>query len=358
MGYLHMNYKEQIAIIIPSLDPDVKMLQLVEALNKAGFQKLLIVNDGSAASYSMYYENAKRTYNCVVIEHAVNLGKGRALKDAFNYVLINWKDCKGAITVDSDGQHKVEDILTCAKALEENPDSLIMGCRSFSERNIPFRSRAGNIITRNVLNLLCGIRVSDTQTGLRGLSRSLMENVLSVEGERFEYEMNMLVSTKEKRIPIVEVPIQTIYLEHNKSSHFNPLIDSIKIYAVFLKFLTTAFSSFIIDILLFSIFSALLKPIMPLYFIIVSTVMARIISSIYNFLQNKKRVFKNNEKHGMVAARYYILCMVQMCASAAGVSLLFQLLGINETIIKVVVDLLLFLLSFQVQMKWVFKDRN
>ncbi|ROR28725.1 dolichol-phosphate mannosyltransferase [Mobilisporobacter senegalensis] len=353
-----MIFQEQVAIIIPSLNPDERMLHLIKNLKESGFQKILVVNDGSRGEYNTLYHQAAEDYGCKVIEHAVNLGKGRALKSAFNYILTHWNDVVGAVTADSDGQHQIDDILKCAQDLVKNPDCLIMGCRDFSQNHIPFRSKAGNIITCKVLSMLCGISVADTQTGLRGLPRNLMESALPVEGERFEYEMNMLVSTKEKKIDIVEVPIQTIYLNNNQSSHFSPLVDSLKIYAIFSKFLIMALSSFVIDISLFTIFNLLLKDISSDYHIIISTVIARFISSIYNFIQNKNKVFHNKEGNKKTAIRYYILCIVQMYASATGVNSLYHLIGMNESVIKMFVDLFLFMLSFQIQMRWVFKDKN
>lgn len=350
-------FQEKIWIIIPSLEPDMKMISLIEDLTKEGFQNIVIVNDGSNDDYLTLYNIAKEKYGCKVLTHGVNLGKGRAIKTALNY-LITETDVAGAITVDSDGQHKIKDILALSKTVIENPNHLILGCRTFTKEGIPFRSKAGNIITAKVLAILCGMRISDTQTGLRGFGRDLMRDLLLVKGERFEYEMNMLLFAKEKNIAIKEISIETVYIEGNASSHFNPLVDSLKIYSVFLKFILASFSSFVVDIILFAIANHLLKNYFPASYIMISTVFARVISSLYNYNVNKRGVFHLEEKSVATLIRYYILCIIQTILSGVGVSTLYRLLQWNETGIKVLVDIVLFFLSFQIQREWVFKKRK
>lgn len=345
---------KNIGIIIPSLSPDERLVHLVEELAANGFLRILVINDGSSDEYEHFFDKT-RELGAVVLRHVVNQGKGRALKTAFHYVLDQWQDCDGVITTDSDGQHAVADIGACAKSLMHNHDKLILGCRDFKKANVPFKSRYGNIITSSVMRLFVGVNISDTQTGLRGISKELMRRFLAVEGERFEYETNMLLCCKEEQIPVVEIPIETIYYENNKSTHFRPLQDSLKIYRLFLKFIMASLSSSLIDILLFALGTAVLKSVMPGYYIIVSTVIARVVSSAYNFCVNRHSVFKSEAKVGHTLLRYYTLAIVQMSLSAFGVYGIFKLLGGSETLIKIVVDCLLFVISFQIQREWVFK---
>lgn len=355
-----MNYLNEIAIIIPSLDPDEKLLNLLSKLKATGFSNLILINDGSSNKYRNYYEIAKDKYNCIVLTHSVNLGKGRALKNAFNYVLTELPNCIGAVTVDSDGQHSIEDIIECSIATAKFKDNLILGCRDFSSKseNVPFRSRFGNIMTHNVLKLLCGIDIPDTQTGLRGFSRNLLQTFIVTKGERFEYEMNMILDAKENNIDIKIIPIKTIYIEENKTSHFNPLKDSIKIYSVFGKFLFSSLSSFLIDISLFTFFIFLLKSSnfnLNLY-ILIATIFSRVLSSIFNFLVNKNIVFKNKGSNINVLLKYFTLFTCQLLASAGLVTFLFELTQINESMLKIIVDMFLFLISFKIQREWVFKN--
>lgn len=354
-----MDYLDKIAIIIPSLDPDDKLLKLLDEIKTSGFSNIILINDGSSDKYNNYFETAEKQYNCKVITHSVNLGKGRALKNAFNYVLTELPNCIGAVTIDSDGQHALKDIKKCCMATIESKDTLIMGCRDFSNKikDIPFRSRFGNLLTSKLLKLLCGIDLPDTQTGLRGFSRKLLKKFMTTKGERFEFEMNMLLDAKENNIPMKIVPIQTIYIEDNQTSHFNPLVDSMKIYGVFMKFIFSSLSSFIVDISLFTFFTIALKnlDINPSFYILIATFAARIISASFNYLINKNVVFKNKTSNNSMI-KYFVLFLVQLLVSAGLVTFIFNLIGINASLIKIVVDTLLFLISFRIQREWVFKN--
>ncbi len=354
-----MNMNNTVPIIIPSYEPDEKLIKLLEELNKTGLSPIIVLDDGSdAESYGSFFQRAKDEYGVTVLRHAVNLGKGRALKDAFNYCLNEYPDLVGVITADSDGQHTPADILKCKKALLESPDALIMGVRDFDRSGIPARSVFGNKITSKVMSGLAGISVSDTQTGLRAIPADFMKLLMEVKGERFEFETNMLLSAKEEGVSIKEVPIQTIYIEENKSSHFRPIQDSVMIYAVFGKFLVSSLSSSILDMLLFALFCRLLQPIegLAINYIMAATIMARVISAIYNFMINYKVVFKGKGSKLKAACRYIALAVVIMLLSGTLVSRLCGLMpGVLEVLIKIPVDCILFLLSFVVQREFVYK---
>lgn len=363
-------YQNEIAIVIPALNPDERMVALVSDLKEHGFENIIIVDDGSEIKNRDYFKTCKEEYNCRIIRHVINFGKGMALKSAFNHILDNRPDIMGTVTVDCDGQHVTEDIITCAKLVHEHPDHLILGCRQFDDKAIPLRSRFGNKFTKHFIRLLCGINVSDTQTGLRGMSRTLIsEYFAQTKGERFEYEMNMLICARENHIPITEFPIQTIYLENNESSHFNPFVDSIRIYKVFIKFMLSSFSSFIIDIALFYILGAILRPIVGdkaevsfWYFdisllILLRNVLSRLGSSLYNFTINKKQVFHNESKDIWILIKYYILCICQLTLSTLLVTNALTFIP-SSTIRKCIIDTILFMVSFQIQREWVFSSKT
>lgn len=285
----------------------------------------------------------------------MNYGKGRAIKTAFNYCLNEYSNLNGVITADCDGQHSVKDIKKCAEKLKEEKETLVIGTRNFNEKQVPLRSRFGNKLTRTMFNLFVGIKITDTQSGLRAFGKKAIEKFLTVNGERFEYETNMLIKCKEEDIKISEVPIGTIYINNNELSHFNPIKDSIMIYKLFIKYIIVALSSFLIDIGLFTIFMRCLPDIKLgiITSIVMATILARIISSTYNFLVNKKIVFKKAKEK--VLRKYYFLVIVQMFISAFLVSNLFNILGINSTILKIVVDIIIFIINFYIQREWVFK---
>lgn len=345
---------KEIAIIIPAYKPHEQiMTDFLSELTKK-FTKVVIVDDGSGEEYRSFFENLKNK-GFTVLRHNVNLGKGRALKTAFNYCLNEYSDIVGTVTADCDGQHSVEDIIKCAKKLKDDPSKLVIGARNFNEDQVPFKSRYGNKITRSVLALFVGIKITDTQTGLRAFGINTMKEFLNTKGERYEYETNMLIECKEKDIQIAEVPISTIYINNNELSHFNPIKDSIMIYKLFVKYIVSALSSFLVDILLFALLVHLLPDIHTgvITSIVVATVIARVISSLYNYGVNSKLVFKNKGATSIV--KYYILVIIQMFVSAFVVSELFKLTNMNSTFIKVLVDLIIFVINFFIQREWVFK---
>lgn len=363
-------YKTDIAIVIPALNPDERMVTLVQELTEAGFENIILVDDGSDTGNRTYFKTCKEEYHCHLIRHMVNFGKGIALKTAFNHILDNCPDIAGTVTVDCDGQHVIKDIITCAGLVMEQPDHLILGCRRFDDHDIPLRSRFGNKFTRHFIRLLCGINVSDTQTGLRGMSRQLIREYFAcTKGERFEYEMNMLLAAREHQIPITEFEIQTIYLEHNESSHFNPFIDSIRIYKVFLTFMLSSLSSFILDIFLYYLWGLLLRPVISdridvsflgvevSLFILVRSVLSRLGSSLYNFTLNKKQVFHNDSKDVTIILKYYTLCICQLILSSLLVDKALTFI-FSSTIRKCIIDTILFTVSFQIQREWVFRKKK
>ena len=346
-----------IPIVIPAYEPDDKLIGLMDNLVAAGFSPIVVVNDGSdKETYGRIFDEVKNR-GAIVLEHEVNRGKGRALKTAFEYCLNEFEDMLGVITADSDGQHTAPDIKKCMDALRQDPKSLVLGVRNFDESGIPARSVFGNKTTSRVMKLLTGLRISDTQTGLRGIPSGFMKYLLTEKGERFEFETNMLLDTKDLGIRIVEVPIETIYLEENKSSHFNPVKDSIRIYAVFLKFLFSSLSSAVVDIVLFTIFCSLFMNVtVAIGYIMLSTILARMISAVYNFMINYKVVFKGKGSRKRAAVKYVILAVFIMLSSGLLVSGLHAVLpGVPEPVIKIPVDALLFIVSFYMQREVVYK---
>ena len=347
----------KVTAVVPSLNPDEKFLNVVRGLVESGFDSVILVDDGSKAENKIWFERAMEYPQCTLLVHEVNKGKGRALKTAMAHFLSANKDHVGIVTLDGDGQHAMPDVVNCAKALEENPERLILGVRQFSGDDVPSRSRMGNNITSGVFRFLCGIPVTDTQTGLRGISRSFCEYLLEVKGERFEFETNMLLETRRADVKILEVPIQTVYLEENKSSHFRPFHDSVAIYWLILKFLSSSILSFLIDwglyVLLIWLLPKLAPSVGPTAGIYVATVGARIVSSLFNYCVNRKVVFRSRDGVGQTMLRYYILCLCQMLCSAGLVHLL-TMISCPATVAKIPVDILLFCLSFRIQRVWVF----
>ncbi len=361
MGVRMTEFVDKMSVIVPSYQPDEKLLEVVRSLTEKGFRDIILVDDGGGNDYAPLFEKAAKLPGVSVLTHPENRGKGCALKTAFAYCLKERPACTGVITVDGDNQHHVDDILVCCGKLEEKPDHVILGAREFSSKDVPFRSRFGNVLTKGVFRFVCGVKITDTQTGLRAIPGHLLGAMLEIEGSRYEYETNMLLELKARGIPYEEVPIRTIYLDENDSSHFNPLKDSIRIYRTIFAFAASSFASSLIDLGLFYLCISLLSYMMPegIWNIVMATAFARICSSLFNYNINRRRVFRSGGRNSIV--KYYMLCVLQFAASAGLVSLLAYLFpagSLGKTLIKALIDVLLFLLSYQIQREWVFRKET
>lgn len=347
-----------VSIVIPAFEPDQKLITTIKNILQYDFSEIIVVNDGSSPAKAAIFKAIEKLHRCTVLNHEENKGKGRALKTAFSYFMSQNNNGIGVVTADADGQHSGHDIQKVAKHLEEHPSDLILGVRNFDEENIPARSRFGNKVTKSVLKLAAGMKVTDTQTGLRGIPAAFLKDLLNIKGERYEYEMQMILACRSFKRKIHEVAIDTIYIDENESSHFNPIVDSIKIYYVFIRFAIVSVLSFLIDIGLFAVFNAVLRPLLPNSFIIVATIGSRLLSSIFNYLMNRKIVFRSDAKALPSLIKYYSLAVVQMSLSAGLVYSIFLATEANAVLIKVLVDSFLFLASFLIQRVWVFAQRT
>ena len=354
---------DRVAIVLPSLDPDAKFEKVVRELVEAGFANIVIVDDGSSEENQKWFTEASHYPQCTVLHHGVNKGKGRALKTAFAYILEQFPQIDGAVTIDGDGQHLTNDIIACGDALLDNKDKVIMGCRDFDAPGVPPRSVAGNKTTSRMFRLLFGIRISDTQTGLRAIPAAVLPQFCEMEGERFEYETNMLLQMKRLGIGFIEQPIETVYDPEDYSSHYNAVKDSWKIFKVMLRYIfsnssairyvISAVSSWGLDNLLYYLFFTALGT-------TAAQVTARILSSVFNFNMNRSFVFKSKDRYWKDMLEYYCVCVPQTVVSVVLLGMLVNRMSISApgiaTCVKVAVDLLLFVISYFIQKKWVFKE--
>jgi len=233
------NRLADLAVLIPAWQPEPVLIELVQQLVASGFGTVLVVDDGSSAPSRVIFQQLEHMPGVRLLRHAVNLGKGRSLKTGFHDVLANLPQIQGVITADADGQHTVVDILHVAETLAQSPQSVVLGTRVFAA-DVPLRSRFGNLLTRRLFRLLAGVRLGDTQTGLRALPRNLLATLSQLPGERYEYEMSVLAHLCRSGHRPIEVPIQTVYFDGNRSSHFHPILDSLRIYIVLARSSFTA----------------------------------------------------------------------------------------------------------------------
>ena len=357
-----MEYRDTV-LVIPSLEPDQRLPAYVRALREEGFRWVVVVDDGSSEKTQPIFEDIAAQEGCTVLHHEVNKGKGVALKTAYCWIRDNLPEAQGIITADSDGQHAVKDCRKLAEKLCEGKRAVYLGARDFNLPGVPMKSKKGNHITSAVFKALYGQYLPDTQTGLRAFRREELDFMIDVRGERYEYEMNVLIGCARAGIPMLSVTIETIYENNNEGSHFHPVRDAWRIYKVLLGgFVRFMGSSLIATLADQGLFNALIYWLLPLIGmtgrtrpIWVATAVARVISAVLNFTLNKKLVFKLKGNTRRAAIRYTMNAFVVLCLSAGLVTLLSSL-KVPQWLAKLVVDLVLYFINFRIQNQWVFQE--
>lgn len=361
-------------IVIPAYKPDEKLIGVVEGLVGTGCS-FVIVDDGSGAEFAEVFSHIETEWGdrVKILHHEVNMGKGRAMKTAFQYVMENADAKDGLITVDADGQHLPKDAVKVIETWKRNTDCLVLGSRHFTGK-VPFTSWWGNGFTRIVFAVTTGVRVFDTQTGLRAFSVRYIKEMLEIKGERYDYEIAQLLYATRQHIDIVEAPIETVYIEGNKSSHFRKLKDSLLINKMILVFMLASFVSFLLDysvVLLSSAYFASLpnavnveanRYILPIFGKFVDThllalILGRVLGSTCNFLLNRKVVFKTGDK---LAPFRYVLVIGLLLAANYGL-LYVVTRGENAFplwLAQLAVQAILYPVSFVLQRKFVFPNKN
>ena len=355
----------KISVVLPSLDPDDKLIAVVDGLLEYGFTDIILVNDGSKEENLHYFHDLAAQHPQIhLLHHEVNKGKGAALKNAFRWFLENRPDGLGVVTVDGDNQHHPEDTRRCCEHMLETGHTTL-GCRDFNQADVPARSSFGNKTTSAIFKIFVGMTISDTQTGLRAIPRDVLETLVDVYGDRFEYETNMLLAFKQYGITFDEVKIRTVYIEENKSSHFRVIHDSWRIYklilAHFFRYTLSSLISAVVDTGTYAFLSWALQSVVQGFALTAAAgVIARVISSLLNFFMNKKLVFQSKVSTGKAMVRYYMLALPQMAAQVLLTQGVYSLLGIADnagairTVIYAVVMTALYFLSYMIQQRWVF----
>ena len=359
----------KISVVLPSLDPDEKLIAVIDGLLEYGFSDIILVNDGSRQENLHYFTDLAAQHPEIhLLHHEVNKGKGAALKNAFRWFLHNRPDGYGVVTVDGDNQHHPEDTRACCEHMLETGHT-VLGCRDFTLDHVPARSRFGNQTTSAIFQIFVGMTISDTQTGLRAIPRDVLEELVDVYGDRFEYETNMLLAFKTKGIDFDEVKIRTVYIEENKSSHFRVIHDSWRIYklilAHFFRYTLSSLTSAVVDTGAYSLLTVMLQGVLSGFALTAAAgITARVISSLLNFFMNQKLVFKTNVDTKKAMLRYYCLALPQMAAQVLLTQGVYALFGIPDsanvlrTVLYAVVMTVLYFLSYMIQQRWVFAPQK
>ncbi len=357
-------------IVIPAYKPDEKLIGLIQSLRSLTDATLVVVNDGSDVVYDEIFHRVKEL-GCTLLVHPENRGKGAAMKTAFRYLAENAEKDEIICTADADGQHLPKDILRCLEEAKAHPDSLVIGGRAF-RGEVPFRSRFGNAVSRWTFRILMGVKVHDTQTGLRAFHASMIPNMLKVKADRYEYEMQILCNAAKNKTPLREIEIETVYLDENKSSHFNPLRDAMRVYGLLIRnatgrlfqvlsFLFSSLVAFGIDVvgyaLLFNfVFCHMTENTETVAF--ASLLTARAASSLANYSINRKVVFRNSE-NPVKSLLLYTLLVVLIFFGNHEINTLFLInLGLDEVISLILAQIICFPVSFLIQKYVVFPKKK
>ena len=346
-------------ILIPAYKPSDALIRVVSELHGRGFS-VVCVDDGSGGEFDRVFEAVSGSAE--VLRYPVNRGKGGALKYGMDHILSSpaYTGKKYIVTADADGQHRPEDIAKIADAMENSPDALVIGSRHFTGE-VPLRSRFGNSVTRIVFAVAGGKKLNDTQTGLRGFSFDHAGLFADTAGNKYEYEMNMLFAAVEEKIPIEEIPIETVYEDGNSSSHFRPLRDSVRIYwniflaSKSLKYLFSSGLAFIIDYALVLLLDAVIPSALSME---IAMVAAWICSSLTNFFINRNFVFRSDAPLIQALPEYYGLAGVVFLCKAGLLELLTRVLHIPLGIAKLGAEILFFVSNYFIQKKLIFGRKH
>lgn len=342
---------KQVALI-PAYKPDSALINIVNELTESNY-KVVVVDDGSGIEYKSIFDELIN--KATVISYGDNRGKGYALKTGLTYIKNNEEDIKNEeniiiVTMDADGQHQVSDASRlCIEAAKDNAD-LIIGSRIIP-RDAPIKSRLGNGITRLVYKFVAGVSIYDTQSGLRAFKREMIPFMLEISGNRYEYEMNVLLAMAKQKRLMKEIPIETIYFDkQNSVSHFDALRDSIKIYGQILKFAGSSIISFFVDYTLYSIILIILG----VNYVLLANICARAVSSIANFILNKRIVFQSDNAMVKDGLKYFSLVVIILSLNSLFLKLLTRQ-GMNVYFAKIFVECLMFFVSYGIQRNLIFK---
>ncbi|MGA2402796.1 MAG: glycosyltransferase [Syntrophobacteraceae bacterium] len=340
-----------IAVLIPAYNPSEELVRLVEQLASTDISRVIVVNDGSDPGCDPTFQKLQRSGRVVLLKHAVNLGKGAALKTGLNYAYSNFEGLIGIVTADADGQHLVEDVLKVARSLESQPESLVIGTRVFG-KSVPLMSIIGNTCTRQLFRLLAGKKLRDTQSGLRGIPMQFIPKLLKIEANGYEFELEMLLACKHGNRSIVEEQIHTIYIDGNKSSHFNVLLDSMKIYFVLFRFMLASFMTAAVDYVVFLTAFSISSS------IFLSLCVARAIAVFVNYTAVKNLVFLSDQKHRVVFPKYVCLVIVNGLIAYGMINFLAASLAIHVVAAKMISELTIYLGNFAIQRDFIFSSRR
>ncbi len=334
-------------VIVPAYNPDEKLLEVIKDIKSYNIDRIIVVNDGSKAECDKIFAEAEKS--ATVLVHKENKGKGVAIKTAMKYIRDLRIEDK-VLTIDADGQHKMSDGIRLLEGLELGKRELVTGKRNFKVK-MPFKNKLGNLINTYTFILLSGKKVSDTQNGMRAFGTNLIDFLLEIEGERYEYEINGLVQCVKNKVDIKEVDVEVLYFEGNSSSHFRALVDSFRVYGTMFVYLGSSLISFVIDYISF----------LTIFYITnhlaMANIIARLISATCNFLLNSKVVFKQKKIKFKQILQYALLAVCVLAVNTTLLHIITDKLPM-PALTKIITEVIIYIFNYIIQKKVIFKNEK
>ena len=345
-----------IALVVPAYRPDARLVELLAGLSGRWGGPVVVVDDGSGEPYARVFRRCT-ALGALLVPRGERGGKGEALKSGFAAVAGMDPRPWGIVCADDDCRHLPADVVSVAELLAERPDALVLGCRDFRSSQVAPLTHFANLCTRVAVRLFCGVSVSDTQSGLRGLPTGFALRMCEDERGGFEFEAAMLAEAERGGVPFAEAPISYVSDPAAPGSDFRPFVDTARILAVmlelFAKYALSSVFCYALDLVLFGALVALIGSGAGAWGVYAATVAARVVSAGTNFAVNRRKVFGGGVS-GKRIARYVALSAGIMVASALAVGWVAPATGVPAVVVKPLVDFLLFFVNYKAQQLWVF----
>ncbi len=325
--------------LIPAYKPLKLLPDLVCKLSENGI-KVVIVNDGSGDEFNDIFEKCSQYADICV--HKINMGKGAALKTGLGYIYDRYGEESVIVTVDADGQHAIKDALAILSTAEVNPHTLVFGSRKFTGK-VPFRSRIGNELTEIAYDVFSGVKMCDTQTGLRAFTGDLIPDLLNISGQRYEYEINMLFGFTKKRIKIIEHEIETIYLNDNSSSHFHPIRDTLRLHWQIFKASSYSHISIAVEYILFALIWLISDK------LIIANAVSKSVSALLRFILNRKFGFAPQKNALRSAIKYVFISLGIIVLNTTILYIVITFCSVPPLLSKLIIILFGYIISWIVK---------
>ena len=336
-------------ILIPAYRPDGEILKrIIRQISCFDVDHIIVVDDGNGPEFEPLFDQIKELKKTWVLHHPENKGKGSALRTGFRHILRSIPGFSCVVTVDAGGQHLPRDVKKIIDAVLNHEESIILGVRDFKGK-VPLRSYIGNKLTYLMFRGVTGRKITDTQTGLRAIPRTILEELVGLSSRRYAYELEMLLTLVHRRIPIVEVPITTVYEDNSAMSSFRPVSDSISVYTTLFRWWISFKLFQILKYSLSSIFSTITD--FGAYILLIhfsfgigpASILARGLSVMIHFSANKYFTFSvKNLPDVKEIGKYLLVVGLNLSLSIGFIHLLVRYLPVGEVTAKVMAQLFLF----------------